>query len=178
MNTQFYTLLCEVVTRDVREVDSLTTDTTKVTKLRDPEVMPPIESSWDSIWSPGHALNAMVPLCVCISSHEGACHDFLVILAMPTTSAHGTSVAIPLYSPYHTAITFEPLCSHIKPEGLTSSPLRGPTQWLVYNGPQWFRLYTTSPLRGPTRMLDAHPCSRARGFGRGTMSLVAHYPRV
>eukprot|EP01046_Picozoa_sp_COSAG06_P068210 COSAG06_NODE_18040_length_907_cov_1.342822_1_plen_157_part_00 len=107
-----------------------------------------------------------------------SCHDFLVILAMPTTSAHGTSVAIPLYSPYHTAITFEPLCSHIKPEGLTSSPLRGPTQWLVYSGPQWFRSYTTSPLRGPTRMLDAHPCSRARGFGRGTMSLVAHYPRV
>ena len=30
---------------------------------------------------------------------------------MPTTSAHGTSVAIPLYSSYHTAITFEPLCS-------------------------------------------------------------------
>ena len=48
------------------------------------------------------------------------CHDFLVILAMPTTSAHGTGVAIPLYSSYHTAITFEPLCSHIKPEGLTS----------------------------------------------------------
>ena len=101
----------------------MTTDTNQVTKLRDLEMMPPIEK-----WSPGHAQNAMVLLCVCISSHEGACHDFLVILAMPTTSAHGTSVAIPLYSPYHTAITFEPLCSHIKPEGLTSSPLRGPTQ--------------------------------------------------
>ena len=70
-------------------------------------------------------------------------------------------------------LTFEPLCSHIKPEGLTSSPLRGPTQWLVYNGPQWFRLYTTSPLRGSTRLLDAHPCPRARGFGRGIMPLVA-----
>ena len=81
------------------------------------------------------------------------CHDFLVILAMPTTCAHGTGVAIPLYSSYHTAITFEPLCSHSKPEGLTSSPLRGSTQWLVYNGTQWFRLYTTSPLRGSTRML-------------------------
>ena len=63
------------------------------------------------------------------------CHDFLVILAMPTTSAHGTSVAIHINGPYHTAITFEPMCSHIKPEGLTSSPLRGPTQWLVCNGP-------------------------------------------
>ena len=64
------------------------------------------------------------------------------------------------------------MCSHIKPEGLTSSPLRGPTQWLVYNGPQWFRLYTASPLRGSTRLLDAHPCPRAHGFGRGTMPLV------
>ena len=73
-----------------------------------------------------------------------------MILAMPTTCAHGTGVAIPLYSSYHTAITFEPLCSHIKPEGLTSSPLRGPTQWLVYNGTQRFRLYTTSQLRGPS----------------------------
>ena len=95
------------------------------------------------------------------------------LFAVPrTTSAHGTSVAIPPHSPCHTAITFEPLCSHIKPEGLTSSPLRGPTQWLVYNGTQWFRLYTTSPLRGSTRMLDAHPCPRTRGFGRGTMPLV------
>ena len=33
---------------------------------------------------------------------------------------------------------------------------------------QWFRLYTTSPLRDPTRLLEAHPCSRARGFGRDT----------
>ena len=119
----------------------------------------------------GSLSSQLVPLCVCISSHEGACHDFLVILAMSTTCAHGTGVAIPSYSSYHTAITFEPLCSHIKPEGLTSSPLRGPTQWLVYNGPQWFRLYTTSPLRGSTRKLDAHPCPRARGFGRGTMPL-------
>ena len=134
--------------------------------------MPPIEFRGTQMVT-GSLSSQLVPLCVCISSHEGACHDFLVILAMPTTSAHGTSVAIPLYSPYHTAITFEPLCSHIKPEGLTSSPLRGPTQWLVYNGPQWFRLYTTSPLRGSTRMLDAHPCPRARGFGRDTMSLVA-----
>ena len=178
MNTQYNTLLCEVVTRDVREVDSLTTDTTKVTKLRDPEVMPPIESSWDSIWSPGHAQNAMVPLCVCISSHEGACHDFLVILAMPTTCAHGTGVAIPLYSSYHTAITFEPLCSHIKPEGLTSSPLRGPTQWLVYNGPN-----------GPTCILQVHYVAQHEcwmltrvhehaGSGATHLSLVAHYPRV
>ena len=103
-----------------------------------------------------------------------ACHDFLVILAMPTTCAHGTGVAIPLYSSYHTAITFEPLCSHIKPEGLTSSPLRGPTQWLVGNGPQWFRLHNTSPLRGPTRLLEAPPRPWARGSGRDAMSLVAH----
>ena len=107
------------------------------------------------------------------SSAIDPCHDFLVILAMSTTCAHGTGVAIPLYSSHHTAITFEPLCSHIKPEGLTSSPLRGPTQWLVCNGTQWFRLYTTSPLRGSTRLLDAHPCPRAHGFGRGTMPLVA-----
>ena len=139
--------------------------------------MPPIEFRGTQMVT-GSLSSQLVPLCVCISSHEGACHDLLVILAMSTTCAHGTGVAIPLHSSYHTAITFEPLCSHIKPEGLTSSPLRGPTQWLVYNGTRWFRSYTTSPLRGPTRMLDAHPCSRARGFGRGTMSLVAHYPRV
>ena len=85
----------------------MTTDTNQVTKLRDPEMMPPIEK-----WSLGHAQNAMVLLCVCISSHEGVCHDFLVILAMPTTSAYGTSVAMHInahiYGPYHTAITFEP----------------------------------------------------------------------
>ena len=133
--------------------------------------MPPIEFRGTQMVT-GSLSSQLVPLCVCISSHEGACHDFLVILAMPTTCAHGTGVAIPLYSSYHTAITFEPLCSHIKPEGLTSSPLRGPTQWLVYNGTQWFRLYTTSPLRGSTRLLDAHPCPRAHGFGRGTMPLV------
>ena len=102
------------------------------------------------------------------------CHDFLVILAMSTTCLrHGRAIPIYIYGHYHTAISFEPMCSHIKPEGLTSSPLRGPTQWLVYNGPQWSRLHTTSPLRGPIRILDAPPRSRARGFGRGTMSLVA-----
>ena len=94
--------------------------------------MPPIEFRGTQMVT-GSLSSQLVPLCVCISSHEGACHDFLVILAMPTTCAHGTGVAIPLHSSYHTAITFEPLCSHIKPEGLTSSPLRGPTQWLVYN---------------------------------------------
>ena len=73
----------------------------------------------------------------------------------PTCPRHGRcNRSTYIYGPYHTAITFEPLCSHIKPEGLTSSPLRGPTQCLVYNGPQWFRLYTTSPLRGSTRLLD------------------------
>ena len=97
--------------------------------------MPPIEFRGTQMVT-GSLSSQLVPLCVCISSHEGACHDFLVILAMPTTCAHGTGVAIPLHSSYHTAITFEPLCSHIKPEGLTSSPLRGPTQWLVYNGTQ------------------------------------------
>ena len=89
--------------------------------------MPPIEFRGTQMVT-GSLSSQLVPLCVCISSHEGACHDFLVILAMPTTCAHGTGVAIPLHSSYHTAITFEPLCSHIKPEGLTSSPLRGPTQ--------------------------------------------------
>ena len=87
--------------------------------------MPPIEFRGTQMVT-GSLSSQLVPLCVCISSHEGACHDFLVILAMPITSAHGTGVAIPLHSSYHTAITFEPLCSHIKPEGLTSSPLRGP----------------------------------------------------
>ena len=43
------------------------------------------------------------------------------------------------------------LCVHTSsPQGLTSSPLRGPTQWLVYNGTQRFRLYTTLQLRGPS----------------------------
>ena len=116
--------------------------------------------------------------CFCAHMHEilkyFICHDFLVILAMSTTCLrHGRAIPIYIYGHYHTAIIFEPMCSHIKPEGLTSSPLRGPTQWLVYNGTQWFRLYTTSPLRGSTRLLDAHPCPRARGFGRGTMPLVA-----
>ena len=137
------------------------------------ELMPPIEFRGTQMVT-GSLSSQLVPLCVCISSHEGACHDFLVILAMPTTCAHGTGVAIPLHSSYHTAITFEPLCSHIKPEGLTSSPLRGPTQWLVYNGTQWFRLYSTSPLRGPTRWLEAPPRPWARGSGRDTTSLVAH----
>ena len=49
-----------------------------------------------------------------------------------------------------------------------------PTQWLVYNGTQRFRLYTTSPLRGPTRWLEAPPRSWARGSVRDTTSLVTH----
>ena len=57
------------------------------------------------------------------------CHSFLVILTMPTTSAYGTGVAMHIYGSYHTAITYEPMCSHQVHSALQELTKRDEVRW-------------------------------------------------